>query len=284
MINNLIPPVPNNQPLANAKTMMISQVWSSFMNQLAQVATNFQTSLNSINGISQLTGDVSAGPTTGIESAISVIQPNVVSNSKLAAMAAMTFKGNNLISAGNAADLTPLQATAMLNVFNDVLKGLAPPSGGGTTNFLRADGTWNSPAASGSEFHYGSPCTTLSSAVTSASFTTTSNSPTLSFTPTLSGTYKVYAAFETYIPTAGTNVAGRIFNSSGGASLLVENQSDSYSSSSVLQSMNPVESIFTLTAGIAYSFDIQIKSNGSNNAFARGDQAQFSIIAERMGA
>lgn len=35
--------------------------------------------------------------------------------------------------------------TAKLNVFTDLLKGLAPASGGGTTNFLRADGSWAAP-------------------------------------------------------------------------------------------------------------------------------------------
>jgi hypothetical protein len=31
------------------------------------------------------------------------------------------------------------------NLFSDLLKGLVPASGGGTTNFLRADGTWAAP-------------------------------------------------------------------------------------------------------------------------------------------
>jgi Glycine rich protein len=38
-------------------------------------------------------------------------------------------------------------AVADLNVFNSSLKGLAPSSGGGTANFLRADGTWALPAS-----------------------------------------------------------------------------------------------------------------------------------------
>lgn len=45
--------------------------------------------------------------------------------------------------------LTPTQATADLNVFTSGLKGLAPASGGGTTNYLRADGTWAAPAGGG---------------------------------------------------------------------------------------------------------------------------------------
>ena len=37
----------------------------------------------------------------------------------------------------------------MLDTFTTSLKGLAPPSGGGTTNFLRADGAWAAPAGGG---------------------------------------------------------------------------------------------------------------------------------------
>ena len=40
--------------------------------------------------------------------------------------------------------------TAYLPLFNSKLIGAVPPSGGGTTNFLRADGTWAAPGGSGS--------------------------------------------------------------------------------------------------------------------------------------
>jgi hypothetical protein len=45
---------------------------------------------------------------------------------------------------------TPTQVTALLNLFTSALKGLVPASGGGTTNFLRADGSWAAPAGGGS--------------------------------------------------------------------------------------------------------------------------------------
>lgn len=45
--------------------------------------------------------------------------------------------------------LTPTQVTADLNLFTTSLQGLAPASGGGTTNFLRADGTWAAPPGGG---------------------------------------------------------------------------------------------------------------------------------------
>lgn len=42
-------------------------------------------------------------------------------------------------------NLTATASTALLNLFTSTLKGLVPGSGGGTTNFLRADGTWAAP-------------------------------------------------------------------------------------------------------------------------------------------
>ena len=54
--------------------------------------------------------------------------------------------GNYLYdNAGVFGEKTPTQVTADINVFTSTLKGLAPASGGGTTNFLRADGTWAAP-------------------------------------------------------------------------------------------------------------------------------------------
>ena len=50
---------------------------------------------------------------------------------------------------GNTEELTSAQATTLINTFTDALKGLAPLSGGGTTNFLRADATWAVPPGTG---------------------------------------------------------------------------------------------------------------------------------------
>ncbi len=86
-----------------------------------------------------LTGDV-----TSVGNA-STIAAGVVTNSKLATMAANTFKANNTGSTAVPSDITGTQATAMLNVFTSTTKGLVPVSGGGTANFLRADGTFAVP-------------------------------------------------------------------------------------------------------------------------------------------
>jgi hypothetical protein len=45
---------------------------------------------------------------------------------------------------------TNTQLTALINTFTSSLSGSVPSSGGGTTNFLRADGTWQAPSSGGS--------------------------------------------------------------------------------------------------------------------------------------
>jgi len=95
-------------------------------------------------GITQLTGEVTAGPGSGSQAA--TIANSAVTNAKMANMAANTIKGNNTSGSAAPIDLTVTQATAMLNTFTSTDKGLAPASGGGTSNFLRADGTWAAPS------------------------------------------------------------------------------------------------------------------------------------------
>jgi hypothetical protein len=56
-------------------------------------------------------------------------------------LASSTF-GQSMITSADAA-----AGTALLNTFTSTLKGLTPASGGGTANFLRADGTWAAPTA-----------------------------------------------------------------------------------------------------------------------------------------
>ncbi len=77
------------------------------------------------------------------------VDADTVTNAKLANMPASTLKGNDTGAAADPADLTGTQVTALLDVFATSAKGLAPASGGGTTNFLRADGTWAAPAGGG---------------------------------------------------------------------------------------------------------------------------------------
>lgn len=102
-----------------------------------------------------LTGDVTASAdsnaTTIAALAVTTgkIADNAVDNTKLADMATARLRGRVTAATGDPEDLTGTQATTLLDTFTSALKGLAPSSGGGTTNFLRADGTWAAPAGGG---------------------------------------------------------------------------------------------------------------------------------------
>ena len=76
---------------------------------------------------------------------------NAIGNTYLADMATQTIKGRTTAATGDPEDLTVTQVTAMLNTFTTSLKGLVPASGGGTTNFLRADGTWAAPPSANAQ-------------------------------------------------------------------------------------------------------------------------------------
>jgi hypothetical protein len=71
-----------------------------------------------------------------------------VANASLADMTQATIKGRaSGAGTGPPTDLTGTQTTAILDVFTSALKGLVPNSGGGTANFLRADGAFAAPPA-----------------------------------------------------------------------------------------------------------------------------------------
>lgn len=65
---------------------------------------------------------------------------NVAISVAASAISDSTAAGRAMLTA-----LTAAAQTALLDVFTSGAKGLAPASGGGTTNFLRADGTWTAP-------------------------------------------------------------------------------------------------------------------------------------------
>lgn len=92
-----------------------------------------------------LTGDVTktAGGTA------TTIATASVSLAKMADLAQSTFIGRVTASTGVPEALTSAQATSILSVFTSGLNGLVPASGGGTTNFLRADGSFAAPAGGG---------------------------------------------------------------------------------------------------------------------------------------
>lgn len=100
---------------------------------------------NSLQSVS-LTGDVTG---SGSASFTVTIAPGAVTLGKMAPLAPVTLLGNSGASAATPQALTGPQVTALLSVFTPTKQGLVPASGGGTTNFQRADGAWAAPQAGG---------------------------------------------------------------------------------------------------------------------------------------
>jgi hypothetical protein len=133
-----------------------------------------------------------------------------------------------------------------------------------------------------------SAVTTTSTGITGSSFATFSNSPALTFTPNFTGKYKVYSPITVQQNTSAIAYAARIFNTSGGATLLSESDSEGYSQSGNITVLPMyVQSTYTLTAGTSYVFDIQGTNNGTGALYLTGSTVSstngFCMYAERIG-
>lgn len=97
----------------------------------------------SVGGNETITGTLGV---TGVAtfSATPVVPAASFANASLANMAGDTVKGR-LSTTGAPQDLTKTQLTTLVNPVTSSLSGAAPASGGGTTNYLRADATWADP-------------------------------------------------------------------------------------------------------------------------------------------
>lgn len=112
-------------------------------------ATQVRTILNVADGANAYAHPNHSGDVTSVADGATTIAAGAVSNAKMASVASATFKARVSAGAGNPEDLTGAQATTLLDTFTSALKGLAPASGGGTANFLRADGSWAAPPSGG---------------------------------------------------------------------------------------------------------------------------------------
>ena len=135
---------PHKIATSNAIYDFVTGRQSSVMNALSDTADALRSS-----GIGVSNGDkgditVSGGGATW------TIDNDAVTYAKMQNVSASSrFMGRFSTGSGNMEEMTPTVATSMLDVFTSGLKGLAPASGGGTTNFLRADGTWAVPPGGG---------------------------------------------------------------------------------------------------------------------------------------
>lgn len=179
------------------------------------------TSLAFATGVIQraaLTGDVtaSAGSNTTSIAANAVVTAKIndkaVTYAKIQDVTATSrFLGRITAAAGVMEELTGTQATTLLDAFTSTLKGLVPASGGGTTNFLRADGSWAAPSGGGSG---GSTYAVYANAdQTKTSDTTLADDATLVATLTASKKYRI--EIDVYMDSSATPGMKYDFNFTG---------------------------------------------------------------------
>jgi hypothetical protein len=126
--------------LTVAQTKTLLAIAAGDVSGLGSLAT-----ASSVNLSTQATGTLQAaqepahtGEVTNSAGSLALtITTAAVTNAKLANMLQNTIKGRVTASTGAPEDLTSAQATTVI----------ASGSGGGTANFLRADGTWAAPSA-----------------------------------------------------------------------------------------------------------------------------------------
>lgn len=136
----------------NTTTNTIQAYYSGTWNDLGSGGSSALTDSHIFVGnASNVATDVAMSGDVGIaNTGATTIQNNVVTNAKLAQMAAHTIKGNNTGSTANASDLTGTQVTAELDNFvgdsgAGGTKGLVPAPAAGDAaagKYLKADGTW----------------------------------------------------------------------------------------------------------------------------------------------
>ena len=142
----------------------------------ANITASSNSTLTTLSALSlptsQLSGQVSLGQL-----------PSIANNTVLGNVSGITAVPSAL---------TQTQLTALINSFTSSLSGAAPASGGGTTNFLRADGSWAAPSAG-------------SGTVTSVAFSDASTTPIYS----ISGSPVTTSG--TLTQTLSTQIANTVF-------------------------------------------------------------------------
>jgi hypothetical protein len=99
------------------------------------------------NGAGLIRSDLATiGPITVLPITTGMLANNAVTYGKMQQVSATSrVLGRVTSGAGIVEEITPAQLTALINQFSSTLPGAVPSSGGGTANFLRADGTWTAP-------------------------------------------------------------------------------------------------------------------------------------------
>lgn len=185
--------------------------------------------------------------------------------------------------------LTPTQTTADLNLFTTSLQGLVPASGGGTTNFLRADGTWAAPPGGGGS----GTVTSFSAGVLSPLFTTSvataTTTPALTFVPSNAAANTAFGNFtgSSAVPSFGkvslaamaTNTANTIigFDASGNPVDVTAGTNINISSGVISATGGGGSQTFqqTLTTGSTLTTPNTVNQGGNNFTWTGGGAFQL---------
>ena len=187
----------------------------------SDIRANWTAAVHDINTLYTLVGQISP---SGIVysngssyNATTIAAPLLLSGSSLglASQAASTVLGNAGTVSAVPSALTTTQLTALLNMFTTSLQGAVPASGGGTANFLRADGSFAAPNGVVTAGANTSVTGTNTINVTGALLTEGGTSSKISALTTASNPPVASATSLLYIPTVqedGTNAKVSISN------------------------------------------------------------------------
>lgn len=173
--------------------------------------------------------------------------------------------GRITAGAGVIEELTGTQTTTLLDNFTSALKGLTPASGGGTTNFLRADGTWTAPGSGTAA----NPTASVGLTTVNGSASTYMRSDAappldVSIAPTWTGAH---------IHTPGSSIVAVTINAVGGFNGLIVNGSSSGGIASFV-GFDSAHSVSTYKSGAT-----NIGQIGDRNAVSGGAINDFAVRA-----
>lgn len=222
--------------------------------------------------------------------------------SDLPSIANNTILANNSGTTSTPSALTTTQVTAMLNLFTSSLQGLTPASGGGTANFLRADGTWAIPPGTGTVTSVSvtsangfagtvatattTPAITISTtinspvlagngtAISAATTTGTGSTVVLSVGPAITGAWTLTDAGS--IINAATSTKVLAFNLSGMTAARTLTLSSSQSTTQTLTIPNITASDTLATLGLAQTFSAANTFSAAGTALTVNNNALVS--------
>lgn len=251
------------------------------------------------SGITTLTGDVTAtGPgsaaatvvSVGGQTAANVAAGSVIANS-LSSVSPGTA-GSTLIGDDDSyTNFTPASATVkgalsaidtsfIPNTLKGIANGVATLGSDGIVPLSQLPNTVYN--ASFATFQSAEVSTNSSPGLSGTSYANFNNSPTLTITPSITGTYRIHATPFVYSASAGGYAFVRVNNTSGGATLLNEQAGGVYGNTGDRGVSVPCYSLYTLTAGTTYVFDLQGKVDAST-VYLYGSETPFAMFADGVG-